>query len=128
MAFDIELNDIDPGSSSIQKPLYNGQHNGLEYQDSENLEDDDEEALLGSHPSQGPEQLPRKLWPQIRGIVIEVNHNYPTTIPGGNNYCQTAPTLLLTTVSLLFTGELLDHVSVSTCNFYLPPFTDLHLF
>ena len=27
---------------------------------------------------------------------------------------QSAPTLLLTTVSLLFTGELLDHVSVST--------------
>lgn len=31
-----------------------------------------------------------------------------------NEPFQSAPTLLLTTVSLLFTGELLDHVSVST--------------
>jgi hypothetical protein len=34
-------------------------------------------------------------------------------------YCfQSAPTLLLTTIGLLFTGELLDHVSVRSLTFF----------
>ncbi|KAK0227911.1 Mg transporter [Armillaria fumosa] len=69
--------------------------------DEENESDDEHDdegsrALLGGHsPRTGPTSGPRvQLWPQIKNIVIE-----------------SAPTLLLTTVGLLFTGELLDQVS-----------------
>ncbi|PBK83748.1 hypothetical protein ARMGADRAFT_1055709 [Armillaria gallica] len=72
-----------------------------EYDDEENESDnehDDEgsRALLGGHsPRTGPMSGPRvQLWPQIKNIVIE-----------------SAPTLLFTTIGLLFTGELLDQVS-----------------
>lgn len=72
-----------------------------EYDDDENESDnehDDEgsRALLGGHsPRTGPMSGPRvQLWPQIKNIVIE-----------------SAPTLLFTTIGLLFTGELLDQVS-----------------
>ncbi|KAH8100273.1 Mg transporter [Cristinia sonorae] len=63
-------------------------------------DDDDDEggrALLGSSDRvRGRERLPGPLgvWPQVKDIVIE-----------------TGPTLLLTTVGLLFTGELLNNVS-----------------
>ncbi|KAJ7591238.1 Mg transporter [Mycena floridula] len=72
--------------------------------------DDDDEALIYRSGLEEAEQgllqqpgsahertLPpprKKIWAQVKNIVIE-----------------TAPTLLLTTVGLLFTGELLDHVS-----------------
>ncbi|EEB95835.1 hypothetical protein MPER_05135, partial [Moniliophthora perniciosa FA553] len=60
--------------------------------------DDDEEALLGSRgnsrrDSTNSVQL-HKRWPQVKNIVIE-----------------SAPTLLFTTLGLLFTGKLLDQVS-----------------
>ncbi|PFH53569.1 hypothetical protein AMATHDRAFT_83860 [Amanita thiersii Skay4041] len=57
--------------------------------------DPDTASLLGSQSrTRGLERLPITLWPQIRSIVIEA-----------------APTLLLTTIGLLFTGKLLDQVS-----------------
>ncbi|KAK0474839.1 solute carrier family 41 member 1 [Armillaria novae-zelandiae] len=68
-----------------------------EENESDNEHDDEgSRALLGGHsPRTGPTNGPRvQLWPQIKNIVIE-----------------SAPTLLLTTVGLLFTGELLDQVS-----------------
>ncbi|KAF8626384.1 hypothetical protein AX15_005033 [Amanita polypyramis BW_CC] len=64
-------------------------------------EDDDEDnnhdgiALLGSRSrARGTERTPPSAWPQVKSLVTEA-----------------APTLLLTTISLTFTGELLDHVS-----------------
>ncbi|KAF9464530.1 solute carrier family 41 member 1 [Collybia nuda] len=70
-------------------------------EDSDDEEDDDEEeaiqALLGSpHRSRTKKLLDPigKRWPQVGSIVVE-----------------SAPTLLLTTVGLLFTGKLLDQVS-----------------
>ncbi|KAL0056787.1 hypothetical protein AAF712_016601, partial [Marasmius tenuissimus] len=65
--------------------------------DEENGADGDEEALLGgSSGSRDPkvEEGPAKRWPQVKSIVIE-----------------SAPTLLFTTLGLLFTGKLLDQVS-----------------
>ncbi|KAL0570401.1 hypothetical protein V5O48_011559 [Marasmius crinis-equi] len=61
----------------------------------ENGAGNDEEALLGG-PSRGPwiVEGPAKRWPQVKRIVIE-----------------SAPTLLFTTLGLLFTGKLLDQVS-----------------
>ncbi|THV06915.1 hypothetical protein K435DRAFT_742928 [Dendrothele bispora CBS 962.96] len=83
----------------------NGHANGLG--DEEDYSEDDEEALL-SGGSRGRSRREARsgsiglgkgsrlsmVWPQIRDIVWEA-----------------APTLLLTTIGLLFTGELLDHVS-----------------
>ncbi|PBK64588.1 hypothetical protein ARMSODRAFT_1087986 [Armillaria solidipes] len=68
-----------------------------EESESDNEHDDEgSRALLGGHsPRTGPMSGPRvQLWPQIKNIVIE-----------------SAPTLLFTTIGLLFTGELLDQVS-----------------
>ncbi|KAG1749551.1 Mg transporter [Suillus lakei] len=70
--------------------------------DSQDLDDDIEHgsdgsaALLGSGGrTRGPERIPSgSIWSQIGSIVIEC-----------------APTLLMTTISLLFTGELFDRVS-----------------
>ncbi|KAJ7778783.1 Mg transporter [Mycena maculata] len=63
--------------------------------------DDGNRALLGPSASPRPPVgalketvVSAKLWPQISGIVVE-----------------SAPTLLFTTIGLLFTGELLDQVS-----------------
>ncbi|KAJ8508162.1 hypothetical protein ONZ45_g9526 [Pleurotus djamor] len=68
------------------------------YEPDNDDEPDDDEALLGrSERPRGRErvlQAATGLWPQVKNIVIE-----------------SAPTLLLTTVGLLFTGELLDQVS-----------------
>lgn len=55
--------------------------------------EDSSQALLSQNRARLP-HLTEKRWPQIRNIVIE-----------------SAPSLLLTTVSLLFSGELLDKVS-----------------
>ncbi|KAG2359727.1 solute carrier family 41 member 1 [Suillus spraguei] len=70
--------------------------------DSQDIDDDIEHrndgstALLGSGGrTRGPERIAsRSVWSQVGSIVVEC-----------------APTLLVTTISLLFTGELLDHVS-----------------
>ncbi|KAG2132842.1 solute carrier family 41 member 1 [Suillus bovinus] len=60
--------------------------------------DDGSDALLGSGGrTRGNERIPSgagRVWSQIGSIVVEC-----------------APTLLMTTISLLFTGELLDRVS-----------------
>ncbi|KAG1799363.1 Mg transporter [Suillus plorans] len=72
--------------------------------DSQDFDDDVEhigdgsDALLGSGGrTRGNERIPSgtgRVWPQVGSIVVEC-----------------APTLLMTTISLLFTGELLDRVS-----------------
>ncbi|KAK2460686.1 hypothetical protein APHAL10511_007156 [Amanita phalloides] len=56
----------------------------------------DDAALLGPHSRTRGSERPsaRSTWIQVRGLVTEA-----------------APTLLLTTFSLAFTGELMDHVS-----------------
>ncbi|KAF4604330.1 hypothetical protein EYR40_001509 [Pleurotus pulmonarius] len=70
----------------------------LDDEDDDDTADQGSRALLGSREgTRGRERVAKfatGLWPQIKGIVIE-----------------SAPTLLLTTVGLLFTGELLDQVS-----------------
>ncbi|EIN07878.1 Mg transporter [Punctularia strigosozonata HHB-11173 SS5] len=88
------------------RPEQNGHSHHVKYEHEENDEDDEDEdegarALLGSRAShdrpRGRERLDEDdtgKWLQVKGIVIE-----------------TAPTLLLTTLGLLFTGELLDHVA-----------------
>ncbi|TRM57822.1 hypothetical protein BD626DRAFT_513632 [Schizophyllum amplum] len=75
--------------------------------DSDNDDDDDpyvgesaSSPFLGAHQrTRGPERISRSpgLWPQIKGIV--------------SRFVEAAPTLMFTTVGLLFTGELLDRVS-----------------
>ncbi|KAJ7491040.1 Mg transporter [Mycena latifolia] len=116
MGDDIELTRIEAnaaGSGAPDFPRQNGSkfhENGAkihEYGPSHNEESDSDEedlimdegsrALLSPRSPGGRQKeamVPAKLWPQIQGIVIE-----------------SAPTLLFTTVGLLFTGELLDHVS-----------------
>ncbi|KAH7928154.1 hypothetical protein BV22DRAFT_1083496 [Leucogyrophana mollusca] len=74
-------------------------HRNEEYDSQDfNVEQEDGEALLGSGSrTRGLERLEpgaRRVWAQVSSIVVE-----------------SAPTLLLTTTGLLFTGELLDHVS-----------------
>ncbi|EJD06222.1 solute carrier family 41 member 1 [Fomitiporia mediterranea MF3/22] len=70
----------------------------FESEDGTASDDEDNIALLGSDSQSRRRDLSEKrnegTWTQVKDIVIE-----------------TAPTLLLTTVGLLFTGELLDHVS-----------------
>ncbi|RDB19190.1 Solute carrier family 41 member 1 [Hypsizygus marmoreus] len=69
-----------------------------EDEDDHDLGEDSRRALLNSnersHATDPLKLSTGKLWPQIKSIVIE-----------------SAPTLLLTTVGLLFTGKLLDRVS-----------------
>ncbi|KAF9453714.1 hypothetical protein P691DRAFT_657998 [Macrolepiota fuliginosa MF-IS2] len=60
----------------------------------DDVDDNGDVALLGYQSPRHHFSSPKRLWPQIKGIVLE-----------------SAPTLLLTTVSLLFTGKLLDQVS-----------------
>ncbi|KAJ6457064.1 Mg transporter [Mycena vitilis] len=126
MQNDIELARIESRTEDLQNPGFppqNGTKN-KEYElhkeeaeadldsgsdsDGEDLvmdQDDGRQALLSSSrsprsPRFGDRQKqqdamgPAKTWPQIKSIVVE-----------------SAPTLLLTTIGLLFTGELLDHVS-----------------
>ncbi|KAJ6606159.1 Mg transporter [Mycena vulgaris] len=113
MGDDIELTRIESNGADVEDPNFPRQ-NGTkihEYGQSHNDESDSDEedlvmdegsrALLGpprSSISSGGRQkepmISAKLWPQIQSIVIE-----------------SAPTLLFTTIGLLFTGELLDHVS-----------------
>ncbi|KAF7294599.1 Mg transporter [Mycena indigotica] len=107
-AENIKLNPIQP---SPVKPAFSRQNgNGskhVAYEPSVNEDDEDEEeddlvmedvsrALLTPATPRFAQnrEAPASLWLQIRGIVIE-----------------SAPTLLFTTAGLLFTGELLDHVS-----------------
>ncbi|KAF9239130.1 hypothetical protein BU15DRAFT_88139 [Melanogaster broomeanus] len=77
-----------------------GDDNVLELGDLEEHGEDGNAALLGADGrTRGIERLKRHSapapgWRQVSSIVVE-----------------SAPTLLLTTVGLLFTGELLDHVS-----------------
>ncbi|KAF5386660.1 hypothetical protein D9615_002041 [Tricholomella constricta] len=92
-----------PQSPPDQHGHQNGDlpHDPEDSDDEDNHGEDGRQALLGSH-----ERTPSRdrlvqsvksvgtLWPQIQGIVIE-----------------SAPTLLLTTIGLLFTGKLLDQVS-----------------
>ncbi|KAF8955560.1 hypothetical protein BDZ97DRAFT_1673673 [Flammula alnicola] len=69
--------------------------NGDSYDEDEILNDDGSRGLLSGNIQRSRfEVSPAKLWPQVRGIVIE-----------------SAPALLMTTISLLFTGKLLDKVS-----------------
>ncbi|KAJ7144974.1 solute carrier family 41 member 1 [Mycena crocata] len=112
MGNDIELTRIDSHSDDPEYSQFSPQNGTkhLNYEPSLNDSDSDEEDLImdegsrallrspGSPRSPGGRQrepmASSKLWPQIKSIVIE-----------------SAPTLLFTTVGLLFTGELLDHVS-----------------
>ncbi|KIK64288.1 hypothetical protein GYMLUDRAFT_161105 [Collybiopsis luxurians FD-317 M1] len=82
--------------SGLKSSFINDRHDDDD-DDSSSENGDDEDALLSSsharHPSRERNEKPGR-WPQIKDIVLEA-----------------APTLLFTTIGLLFTGELLDHVS-----------------
>ncbi|KAG6817053.1 hypothetical protein H0H87_000465 [Tephrocybe sp. NHM501043] len=104
---DIEMNGL---ASGRRDHLPSSNHNeGHHYHDDENSdsEEDVDDALLG--PQNRYKVQSRfvssagELWPQIRSIVIE-----------------SAPTLLFTTIGLLFTGKLLDRVS------HWPAMTQVH--
>ncbi|KAF9265966.1 hypothetical protein L218DRAFT_956933 [Marasmius fiardii PR-910] len=92
----IELDSLHRRSNSYE---YLGRDNARSYEEDEdetrngNL-NDDEEALLGNSRGFEVTQGPVSRWLQVKGIVIE-----------------SAPTLLFTTLGLLFTGKLLDQVS-----------------
>ncbi|KAH0830168.1 Mg transporter [Lanmaoa asiatica] len=93
---DIELGDLHSTTEPLS--LENGHvekyEDDLGGDDLDNADDGDT-ALLGAEGrTRGMERLDTSGWRQVSSIVLE-----------------SAPTLLLTTVSLLFTGELLDHVS-----------------
>uniref|UniRef100_A0A0W0G3V2 SLC41A/MgtE integral membrane domain-containing protein n=1 Tax=Moniliophthora roreri TaxID=221103 RepID=A0A0W0G3V2_MONRR len=93
---DIELSSLRHYSGS--PPESSRLHQNARSYDLEDGDDDDEEALLGSRGDSrrdNTSQVQRhKRWPQVKNIVIE-----------------SAPTLLFTTLGLLFTGKLLDQVS-----------------
>ncbi|TFK31972.1 solute carrier family 41 member 1 [Crucibulum laeve] len=107
---DIEMIGMDDVAEAAEIPHHqNGTMDAPPYSrvapaedsDDEDLEHDEgSRALLDGWGDAQPSRRERllkpfgKLWPQIHGIVIE-----------------SAPTLLLTTISLLFTGKLLDQVS-----------------
>jgi solute carrier family 41 len=89
-------------------------------------EDDGEVALLDSsrqsrrRDSSVRSRIDPDVWEQVKEIVLEVSgclvfcalrSSFADASFDGRDG-QTVPTLLLTTVGLLFTGELLDHVSV----------------
>ena len=58
------------------------------------------------------------MWPQIISIVIEVRITiYTSRRTELYKFLYTAPTLLMTTISLSFTGKLLDEVSVTRHHF-----------
>lgn len=91
----------------------------------EMIVEDDEMALLNEgerssrrrDPSYGGLRKSELVstWRQVKEIVIEVSISSAAILSGTEqSTLQTVPTLLLTTVGLLFTGELLDHVSVYT--------------
>lgn len=97
-----------------------GDHQDVRDSDSDDgFSDGDDEgarALLGSDDQtrwrEGLVRDPTSTWAQVKDIVIEVGRSvacYGRKL----TLMKTAPTLLFTTVGLLFTGELLDHVSVS---------------
>ncbi|KIK96682.1 hypothetical protein PAXRUDRAFT_825705 [Paxillus rubicundulus Ve08.2h10] len=95
----LELGDLravcdSPPSANVRVEQYEDQDNSTDDLDG----GDGDAALLGAEGrTRGMERLKRASapgWRQVSSIVIE-----------------SAPTLLFTTVGLLFTGELLDHVS-----------------
>ncbi|KAG6907514.1 hypothetical protein DXG01_008603 [Tephrocybe rancida] len=96
---DIEMNSLQ--GAQQQQP----RQSGLDFHDDDDDEEDEgdsvediNEALLGSQnrykATRHLYNTAGDLWPQIQSIVIE-----------------SAPTLLFTTIGLLFTGKLLDRVS-----------------
>ncbi|KAF8061747.1 Mg transporter [Lyophyllum atratum] len=99
---DIEMIGLEDVAKRPHSPLHQNGH-GTRWQDLDDEDDEDDgedtsQALLGSpgrvHARTRVVNSVGKLWPQIGNIVIE-----------------SAPTLLFTTIGLLFTGELLDQVS-----------------
>ena len=87
------------------------------------VEDGDQSdyALLGSRErTRGRERQPAdaaRTWPQIRTIVLEVSSSccvssFGFWVQKSRLSQQTGPTLLFTAVSMLFTGKLLERVSV----------------
>lgn len=81
---------------SAQSAQPRKEDDNVHYEDEDSGGEEDDEALLGSPAPMQRHGDPQGLWAQVKGIVLE-----------------SAPTLLLTTIGLLFTGELLDSVSVS---------------
>ncbi|KAE9405851.1 hypothetical protein BT96DRAFT_955114 [Gymnopus androsaceus JB14] len=79
--------------SGLKSSFINDRRPSLDEEDSFTENGDDEEALLGGGDRERSFAQPKR-WPQVKDIVLEA-----------------APTLLFTTIGLLFTGELLDQVS-----------------
>ena len=71
-------------------------------------------------PRQSPPQ--KSVWPQIKSIVIEVRVDYLHFLLDELiiSIAKSAPALLMTTISLSFTGKLLDKVSVRPHNSHQP--------
>ncbi|KDR81991.1 hypothetical protein GALMADRAFT_240399 [Galerina marginata CBS 339.88] len=94
----IDISDVEEGAPIPPKPLQNGHarpETDWDDDDEANADDEGSRGLLsGSVQKMRFEVSPVKVWPQVKGIVVE-----------------SAPTLLMTTISLLFTGKLLDKVS-----------------
>ncbi|KAG9318055.1 hypothetical protein JVU11DRAFT_119 [Chiua virens] len=95
---DIELGALHTSPEPPSGSPKNGHVEQYEGEDEVDHDDDDGRAALlaAEGRTRGTERLYMSRWKQVSGIVLE-----------------SAPTLLLSTVSLLFTGELLDHVSRS---------------
>ncbi|KAF9058546.1 Mg transporter [Rhodocollybia butyracea] len=90
-------NEPELQSPSLESGLKSSFINNRHDDDDEASENgDDEEALLGGEHRRSQDQYDRSpgRWLQVKDLLLEA-----------------APTLLFTTVGLLFTGELLDHVS-----------------
>lgn len=109
---DIELIGVHEGAQLHQGGYHHLPTNAIAFHDEDiaQTDDDDSRALLVAN---GCEVRQRKsdIWSQIKDIVIEVDgFSYEET--HAQRITQSAPTLLLTTISLLFTGKLLDKVSV----------------
>lgn len=116
---DIEMSDINDIPLTPKTPKSRPDNGHIPFLDADTYDeygdsDDGSRGLLsGSIERSRFDQPAGKIWAQVKGIVVEVRRNMLLRSLLLNKYAtQSAPALLMTTVSLLFTGELLDKVSV----------------
>ena len=101
-----------------RRSRYDGSNYHSDPPDSDDDSDvEDGEALLGprsrTRGRERSEERPANTFSQVKRIVLEVSHSAYALSIQYMTAIQTGPTLLLTIVGILFTGEILEKVSVS---------------
>lgn len=115
---DIEMVGLEEIAMTPQKAAHANDN------DSESSDDEDDvgRGLLASGSRRRPRHAHTRslslsrgidIWQQVKNIVIEVS-GYPPAARQNPSRRQTVPTLLFMTVGIIFTGELMEKVPVST--------------